>query len=323
MKKWQIILLVIVVGVIGIGSAKNILIKNAITVAVPQVLGTPVRIDNLQVGIFRPVVHMQGIKIYNPPGFPSEPFVDIQEVKVQYDLGAVLRKDLHLPLVILKMKEVVMVKNKEGKLNLDSLKIAEQKEAPAKKEKPADGKKPAQELAMRIDRLELDLGKVVVKDLKDDPPSVLAYDVGVHNKVYKDIKSAQQLSALVLLEAMGPTGIRAAGIYGAATILGVAFLPAGVAGILIANDSGIQEYAVDFEKAYQSSLAVLAKMGKIVLENRNAGTIKAKVEGSDVVLAIEKKSPQKVSIKVSARKYMIPKPEVAQGILYQITEIIK
>jgi hypothetical protein len=179
-------------------------------------------------------------------------------------------------------------------------------------------------MAIQIDEARLSLGEVIVKDYtKGEPPVILAYDIGVNDKVYKDIKSAEQLATLVMLEAMGPAGLKSAAIYGAATILGVGFLPAGIAGILIGDDSSTVEYAVGRERAYKEVAGLLKRIGEITGEDRPAYSIKAKVYGNDITVEITGKEKKKSEVKIKARQMMIPKQAVARGIMYQLSEILE
>jgi len=324
MKSWQKILLGVVVVIVGVLIFRNFIIQGIVSVGVKQVLGTSIRMQSFSIGIFRPVVEMKGVRIYNPPGFPNEPFVDVAQIRVEYDLGAILNKNLHLRHLVLKMNEVVLVKDKNGRLNTDSLKIMQKKEDGGKSAPQQKSAEKSEAMPMQIDLVELDLGKVLVKDFtQGEPPSILVYDVGVRDKKYKDIKSAQALTALVLMEALGPAGIKSAGIYAAASVLGVAFLPAGVAGMLVGKDSGFAEFKIDFKKVFTAVEQVLAQNGKVVSRDADAGKISAKVDGANIAVNIDKKDNNTVSVKVTARKYMIPKPEVAQGILYQISQKLK
>ena len=178
---------------------------------------------------------------------------------------------------------------------------------------------------MRIDEVRLNLGRVVYKDYSQggDRPKVNVYDIGIKDKVYKNIKSAQQFAALVMVEALGSTAIQGAKIYGAATLLGVGFLPAGVAGALVGQDSGVQEFVRSAESAYRAALKAVREMGELKSENRDAGVIKAKVDGADVAVRVEAVGGSKSKLTVSARKFLLPKPEIANGVLYQIEQELK
>jgi len=315
MKKVRIILLAIIILLIALGVFKGPLIKSVVTLGVTQVMGTPVHIDSFAFGIFKPTVRIKGLKIYNPEKFPKEILIDIPEISVDYDLPTLIKGKLHLPLIVVNLKEMVVIKNKEGALNVDSLKVAQKKEEEPKQTKP---------MPMQIDVLTLNISKVFYKDYSQgDQPIVKGYDVGVKEKTYKNITSAQQLAALIMVEAMGPTAIKGAGIYGAATLLGVGFLPAGVAGILIGKDSGVSDFNLDYDKAYRAAIETMQKIGKVAKDDMDKGIIKAKVDATDVTIEIIKQTAGKVRVKVSARKYLIPKPEIAEGVLYQISEALK
>jgi len=321
MREFKKIAVIVLVVLVAFGLIKNTLIKAVVTVAASSVMGAPVHIDSFAVGIFKHSIQIKGFKLYNPSGFPREPMMDIPQMRVDYSLLDLFKGKLHCPLLILDLEEMVVVKDKEGKLNVDALKVAQKGQEPAKKE---EVRKPSKDTAIRIDEARLNLGQVVVKDFtKGEPPAIQAYDIGVHDKVFRDINSAEQFAALIMVQAMGPTALRSAGIYGAASILGVAFLPAGVAGVLLGKDSGAQEFEVSFEKAYNAVKEAVQVRGEIVVEDQAKGFIKAKVDGSDVKIQITSKEKNKVAIDVSARQMMLPKPEVAQGVLYQISERLK
>ena len=221
MFKKPLIIAVAVLFVLGI--LKDQIIRVAVTIGATQVVGAPVHIDGMSVGIFRQSVRVKGFKMYNPAGFPRGLMIDIPAISVGYDLPALLKGDLHLPLLVLDLKEMIVVKNKEGKLNVDALKVAQ-------KGKDQQEQKPAKAMPLRIDVATLNLGKVIVKDYtKGERPQVQSYDIGVHNKTFRDIKSAEQFAALVMVQAMGPTALKNAAIYSAASFLGVAILPLGAA----------------------------------------------------------------------------------------------
>ena len=45
--------------------------------------------------------------------------------------------------------------------------------------------------------------------------------------------------------------------------------------------------------------------------------------GADVLIKLENTPARKIKVVVSARQYMLPKPEIAGGVLYQIGEKLK
>jgi len=318
LKKISLVIFVIFVVFIIV---KNPLVKSLVILGTKQVTGVKATIDKFSFGILSQSVQIKGFKLHNPKGFPKEPFIDISEISVKCNVFSIFKKKLHIKLLVLDLKEMVVVRNKEGKLNVDELKVSQQeKKSKAKETK----KKRSKQMPMKIDEVRLNMGKVIVKDYSQgEPPSIQVYDIGVKDKVYRNLTSAEQLAALVMMEAMGPTTLKGAGIYGAATILGVGFLPAGVAGLMIGNDSGEEVFKLPYEKVYATVIAVVQKVGRLSQEDKTNGLIKAKVNGANIIINLDSSISGKVGVKISARKYMMPKPEIAKGILLQISEKLK
>ena len=313
-----VVIIFIVFAVLGI--VKDIAIKATVEAVASKLLGTDVRVGGFSFGILRQSVRVRAFKIENPKGFPQGNMLDVAQVGVDYDLPALLAGKLHFPLVILDLNEMVVVKNPDGGLNVDALKVAEKKEA-APAAKP---EKPSEPLSLKIDVLRLNVNRVVFKDYtRGKEPLVQVFDVNLKDKTYKDIQSARQLAALIMVEAMKPTAIKGAKIYGVATILGAGFLPAGIAGTLLGKDSAQAEFGVPLDRVYQTALDILGKTGTITAASRTDGVIKADVSGQSVTVKLTKGEQGKTQVVTAARKLLIPKPETAQGILYQIQEKLK
>lgn len=324
MKKWQKILIITGIVVVGLLIVKNQVIKTTITTVGSNVVGAPLKIKKFSLGLFTQKVRIKGFQVYNPKGFPREPFIDISEVSVDYDLPALIKGKLHLPLIVFDLKEMVVIKNKDGNLNVDSLKIAQEEARPAAKQVKEQPQKKSQPMPFQIDVMKLNIGRVVYKDYsKGEQPTILVYDVGLKDKTFKNITSVQQMAAMIMVQTMGPTAIKSAKMYAAATILGVGFLPAGVAGVLMGSDSSSAEVNAAYDKTYGVSLNLIKGIGKLKSEDKSKGIIKAKVDGVDVTVRIAEKSKRKVELTVSARKMMLPKPEFAGGVLYRISEKLK
>ena len=319
MKKVLIILGIIVVSIFALGILKDQVIRSTITVAASSITGAPVEMDGFQLRVLSQTVHIKGFRMYNPKGFPKEILVDIPKITVACDLGSLLNKKLHLKLIEFDLKEMGVIKNKEGKLNVESLKVIEEAK------KPTDvKKKPAETMPIQIDELVLSAGKVVYKDFTAGPrPSVQVYDIGFKNKTYKNITSVQQMITLILSESLKGTAIQSAKVYAASTILGVGFLPAGVAITLLGNASGRQSFDKSLEAVYQASLAILKQMGEVTEERKGEGLIKALINKVDVTVKIENLTQKTTQVVVTAKRLLLPKPEIAKGVLYEISEKLK
>ena len=315
MKKAIILFLVVVITFLGLGVAKDQIIKSVVAIVASQITGAPVEIGSFSLGVFNQSVRISGFKIFNPSGFPKGILVDISKINVDYDIGALLRGKLHLVNAEIELKEMGLVKNKEGMLSVDSLKIV--KEGKNKKDKSSG------QMPMQIDMLKLGMGKIILKDYSSGgEPVIKVYDINIH-KVYKNITSAQQLTALILTEPMKAAGIQGAKIYGVAMLAGVAVLPVAIVATFAGKDSVAEDFSVDFDRVYNTSLSVLKVMGRISREDKGAGVISAEVNSAKVELRVNKKASNKTEIFVSARRYLLPRPEVAGGVLYEISSKLK
>jgi hypothetical protein len=315
MKRILIVVVVIIVAILVIGALKDQIIKSVVTVAATQITGAPVHIDGFSLGIMSQSVRISGFKMYNPSGFSHGILLDLPTAYVKLDLGALLKQKLHLVSAEIELKEMGLEKNKEGKLNVDELKVV--------KQEPKKEAKPAKQMPMQIDVLKLGMGRIVVKDYTSGAePTVKVFDINLH-KNYKDITSAQQLAALILAEPMKSAGIQGAKIYGVAMLAGVAVLPVAVVATFAGKDSASQEFASSIDKVYEASLQAIKQKGSISKENKATGVISATVDSAQITVKIRKGKDNKTEVVASARKYLLPKPEIAGGILYDISEKLK
>jgi len=307
MKKFLIVLGIVAVFLVCSTIFKNQIIKFVVTTAASRITGAPVRMDSFSLNILSSTIHISGFKIYNPSDFPEGILAFCPKINIIYDRAALFKHKLHFLMLEIELKEMGLTKNKIGKLNVDSLKIAQQS-----KSSPAT--------PMQVDLLTLSIGKIVYKDYTiGAEPTVRVSDINRH-KSYKGIPTAQQLTLLVLTEPMKAAAIKNAEIYGIAMFAGVAVLPVAVAATFIGKDSVQQIIDVSFEQAFKISLEVVKRMGRITKDDPPNGAIKANINGVMVALQLRQKADKKTEITVSARKYMFPKLDIAGGVLYQVLD---
>jgi hypothetical protein len=318
--KWLIVFILICV---AISLSVDIFTRNIFITTASQVVGAPVSADYFDFSIVKSSIVMRGLKLYNPANFPQGILADLKEVRVDYNLSALLKKELHFPLIVIDLNEMVIIKDKNGKLNIDSLKIVRDKpESPPAERQRNNGK--AQSLPMRIDMIKLNINRVVYKDFSiSDKGQILVYDADIKNKIFKNITTPQQLATLIMVKAMEVTAIKGAAIYGAAATLGIAFLPVGVAGILFSKSHAREDFQSSYAQVYQVCDSVVKDIGTVKMEKEEKGIIQAIVYGADVQIALKSLPDGKVRVTVSARKMTLPKPEIAAGVLYQIAERLK
>ncbi len=315
MKKTLNAAIIVIIGLFALSIGKDQVIKTIVTVTATELTGAPVHIDYFYLSTLGRQVRISGFKMYNPKGFSNGILLDLPKVSVKYDLGALFHGKIHLVSSEIDLKEMDLEKNSQCELNVDALKVVKQGE---KQEGGSSGR-----MSMDIDRLDLGIAKIISKDYSaGKEPVIKVYDINIH-KSYRNIRSGRQLVALILTEPMKSAGIEGAKIYGVSALVGVAILPVAIAARFTGNDSIQQDFSATFDRAYEVSLGVLKRMGKVTSEDKPSGIIRANIDAAKVRLKIQKKGGSKIQIIVSARKYLFPRPEMAGGVLYEITEKLK
>jgi len=195
MKKILIVMLAVIAGLaVILLLTKNILVKIAVTNGVKALTGVTVKVESIEVGVFKQAVAVNNLKLYNPGEFTDQLMADMPEIYVDYDLGAFMKGKVHLKELRLNLKELTVSKNSKGKINLESLQSLQPK---------GGGKAPE----ISIDLLKLDIGKVIYRDYSaGGNPSVKEFDVNIHEQ-YANITDTNRLVATILSRALVNTTI--------------------------------------------------------------------------------------------------------------------
>lgn len=192
--KWVfgiLILLVILIG--GLLFFRDSIAKSVAEKQIRAETGMDATIGKFHIGLVDPVVTIENLRIYNPPGFLHPRFVDIPEIHVEYDRGALFSRKLHFTLVRFNMADVSVDENADGKTNLEFLQEKQ-------KQKAASTSKAKSEPAMEfvgIDTLVLTLGRVRFSSVKH-PERDKEINLDVRNTELKNVKSAKDFSGLIV-----------------------------------------------------------------------------------------------------------------------------
>ncbi len=304
MKKLFLAFGIIVALLAGLVFLKDQVIRGAFSASVSGLLGAPVRVDGLSWNVLTSSVHISGFRVYNPGGFPDGIMVSIPHIDVIYDRSTIFKEKRHFLLVNIELAEMGLTRVSNGKLNVDALNLVQGKAAP---------------MPLQVDLLTIGIGKIVYKNYhRGVEPDVRVYELNVH-KSYKGVPSVQQLLALVMAEPIKATGIKGAQIYGVVMLAGVAVLPVAIAATFIGKDSVSQEIDAPFKRVYAVCLAVSKRMGKVLREDAAQGLVQANINGVNVTLRSTRQGNHTL-LKIGARKFMIPKLDIAGGVLYQISQ---
>jgi hypothetical protein len=208
MKKLGIIVAVIVVVFALLFLFKNILIKAAVEGGTKKATGLELTIEDMDVGLLASKVDITDMRLLNPPGFPDKVMIDIPKLLVDVELASFFKGGAHVETIVLDLKELMVVRNKDRNLNLSALKSVSEKQQKGKKpveEEKAKKEKKAPQVV--IDTLVLKIGKVTYKDYSwGTKPLTKTFNIGI-NEVYRDITDPKKLVNLIIVRALQKTNI--------------------------------------------------------------------------------------------------------------------
>jgi uncharacterized protein involved in outer membrane biogenesis len=162
---------------------KDVLAKSLAERNLRDSTGMDAKISKLEVNLGTPTVNLEGLKLYNTPDFGGSTFLDLPELRIEYVPDDIGGGKLHFKTLRLNLAEVHIVKNKNGKTNLEML----QNET----KKKSAGKKPKTDLPGvdfgGIDTLYLTVGRIRITD-ESDPRNNEVIEVGIKDEVGRDLK---------------------------------------------------------------------------------------------------------------------------------------
>ncbi|MFH1790504.1 MAG: hypothetical protein ABH885_00765, partial [Candidatus Omnitrophota bacterium] len=186
-----------------------------------------------------------------------------------------------------------------------------------------------EKLPVKADRFVLTADYAVSKDYtKGDKPFIQTFNVNIKDAAYDGFPSTEDITAKVVSEILHRTTIKGAKLFGVGVLAGALggwtlIVPAEAAVVLSDKDSYKTTFDYGFEDVYRVSLEVADELGKNVSEYKESGIIKGYMSGADVTIKIKKRNDNKSDITVSARKFFMPKPYLAGGILYEIAQKLR
>lgn len=216
MKKILTVIIFLAVTFVGLGLAKNIIVKGVAQKAVYVATGLKLKIASLNIGILNTSIGIKEMRLMNPKGFSDPIMLDMPEILVDYNLKDILGGNIHLEDVRLALKEVVIIKQADGTMNIDTIKAVGSKGEAGKK---SDGKssgeskpevlKEKKPMTIAIDHLYLQIGRVVYKDYSvGTNPKVMNFDLNIKEE-YTNITNVNSLIGIIMLKVMTKTTLGA------------------------------------------------------------------------------------------------------------------
>ncbi len=206
MKKGWKVLIVIVAILAAAALMKNLIIQNVLAAAISKVAHVPARVGSTKVSFSAASASVKDFRLMNPSGFKDRVMLDIPLISIDFNPADLWKGLIHFEELRLDLKEVVVVRNKDGRMNIDAVKPkeSEKRDAVKKDEAKKQGKgKPAK---LQIDKLYLSVGRVVYKDYtQGDKPKVEEFNVNIRDRVYTNIQEPRGLVSLILVETLTKT----------------------------------------------------------------------------------------------------------------------
>ncbi len=155
-----------------------------------QQTGLDVMIGKVSIGLREPTLSIEKFKLFNSAEFGDAVFIDVPELRVQYDLEALRARKIRLNLVRLNLAELHIVQNKDGKTNLRALQERQ------KQNKSGSGSGSSAAEFQAIDTLRLTIGKLKFTSEKNPGRNEEAY-VGIKNETVKNVSSLKDLQPFI------------------------------------------------------------------------------------------------------------------------------
>jgi len=190
---FRFLILLIVLAVAGV-LLLNPITKEITEYRIKRETGMDVKIGKLEISILNPGVTLENCVLYNTAEFGGGPFIDLPELRIEYDRGNYFWHNKHFKLIRINLTQLNVVEDKKGRTNLEVL----EKLFPPDDNVAGTTNKNSSGLKVgRIDTLNLTLGKATFMSM-NQPRQVDELRANVHNAVVTNIKADQDLSSVLL-----------------------------------------------------------------------------------------------------------------------------
>ncbi len=201
---WFVCIVAIIL-VIIIGFSKDAIFKVAIEQAVKYTTGLKVDIDSVKVNLLvGQEIHINGLRVYNPPAFEEKILVDIPEIYAHFDLSSLfspIKKVYELKLYV---KKFIVVINERREVNLDALKFVKKEKATAEQRmrKLSNKSKPF----VSFDEVWIRIDDIILKDYRVAPPEEKVFSINIR-EAFDHVDSLDSLSRLIVIKAVASSAI--------------------------------------------------------------------------------------------------------------------
>ncbi len=183
------VLLVLGVALAGLLLAKDPICKILALRSLHEYTGLRAEIGHFKITFGSAAFQLRDLKLYNAPEFGGTLLADVPELLVDLDAVQVADGILHFRNLKLNLTELNVVKNAEGRLNLEGVEKAVREHLHRKKRKK--GEKFELEFG-GIDQAQLTLGRIAYHDLRK-PSQSRAFDLAITDEPVSGLKTEEDL----------------------------------------------------------------------------------------------------------------------------------
>jgi uncharacterized protein involved in outer membrane biogenesis len=206
MKKAVKIVVIGVLALVVLGVIKNSIFQSVLTSVLSGAAHVPVRVGSVDLSFLSASIRLKNLQVHNPSGFPGRLMIDVPQVFIDFEPAELFQGRAHFKEVRLELKEMTVIRDKNGRLNVDAVKPTEQQKNEARqkaKTPPGHGGRPPKLL---IDKLDLSIGRVVYKDYSaGKEPQIQTFDINIQHRVYNNIDNPSAVVSLIMFEALTRT----------------------------------------------------------------------------------------------------------------------
>jgi uncharacterized protein involved in outer membrane biogenesis len=153
--------------------------------------GLEAKIGYLKTGLGSATIALKDLRIYNPPEFGSSVLMDAPELYAELDAEQAASGKLRFKVLRFHLAEVNVVKDKQGRLNLEAIQTSLNTHAPTNGAAKSTPKAKRFEFA-GIEKLHLTLGNVNYRD-QQQPKNNRQFSLGVQNELVENLKTEEEL----------------------------------------------------------------------------------------------------------------------------------
>lgn len=173
----------------------SLYLERLIERSVKSITGVVIKVSDVRINWLSAKVRVVDLKIFNPPGFPDDPFVTIPEIEIAIDPRSVFHRTVRFKEVRLNLSEATLLKNSENRVNavvLSERLAADRPGRPAPAE-ASSGK------SIFIDRLVLSIGTIRYRDIGRGGKEI-SLNVNLKDREYRNIEDLKTVVKAVARE---------------------------------------------------------------------------------------------------------------------------